>query len=118
MEKDPGVELPSSEDPESELPMKTASRQTAPRNPRCSILGALAGGVTVAMLAGILNLTMVGGLVLAVFGAVTRPDLPSPTMLKEMHLQEPLRVYAADGSLMAEYGIERRRPVPFDAIPP
>lgn len=57
-------------------------------------------------------------MVLAVFGAVTRPDLPSPTMLKEMHLQEPLRVYAADGSLMAEYGIERRRPVPFDAIPP
>ncbi|WP_256091505.1 penicillin-binding protein 1A [Candidatus Thiosymbion oneisti] len=129
MEKDSGVELPSSEAPEFELPMKTAARQAAPRNPRRSlaytVLGRLMRGVLVAMwralvavVAGVLNLTMVGGLVLAAFVAVTQADLPTPEMLKEMHLQEPLRVYAADGGLMAEYGIERRRPVPFNAIPP
>jgi len=98
--------------------MRTASRQADPRNPRRSIFGALTWHAMVAILAGILNLTMVGGLALAAFGAVVRTDLPTPGMLKEMPLHEPLRVYAADGALMAEYGIERRRPVPFNAIPP
>ena len=118
MEQDPGVGLPSSEGPELELSMKTASHQKPPRNPRRSILGALIGRVMVTALAGILNLTVAGGLVFAAFGAVTRPDLPTPDMLKDMYLQEPLRVYTTDGGLMAEYGIERRRPVSFGAIPP
>ena len=118
MEKDPGIELPSSERPEFELPVKTASRQATPRNPRRSILGALPGRAGLAVLAGIMNLAMAGGLVLAAFVAVTQSDLPTPDMLKEMRLQEPLRVYAADGGLMAEYGIERRSAVPFNAIPP
>ena len=118
MEKAPGIELPSFEDPEFKLPVKSASRREAPRNPHRSILGTLTWRVGVAVLAGVLDLTMVGGLVFAVFIAIARTDLPPLDKLTEMRLHEPLRVYAADGGLMAEYGIERRRPVPFNAVPP
>jgi penicillin-binding protein 1A len=34
-----------------------------------------------------------------------------------LELSEPLRVLSADGLLMAEFGTERRRPVPIDAVP-
>jgi penicillin-binding protein 1A len=35
----------------------------------------------------------------------------------EVKLEEPLRVYTADGSLMAEYGVQRRRAVAYEDIP-
>ena len=49
---------------------------------------------------------------------VTLPSLPSTAGLGEVKFQEPLRVYSADGELMAEFGVQRRRPVVFDKVPP
>ncbi len=96
--------------------MKSEASQ-APRNPSRSILGIL-GRATVALLAGVLDLTLAGAVAVAALIAVTLSDLPDPDTLKEARLWEPLRVYSTDGSLMAEYGIERRSPVSFDDIPP
>ncbi len=45
------------------------------------------------------------------------PDLPSVEKLKEVRLQEPLRIYSRDNRLIAEYGEKRRAPLPISAIP-
>lgn len=45
------------------------------------------------------------------------PQLPSVKQLREVKLQEPLRVYTADGKLLAEYGEQRRLPLYFYEYP-
>lgn len=45
-------------------------------------------------------------------------DLPPVDALTEVEFEEPLRIYTASGSLMAEFGVQRRRAVAFDQIPP
>ncbi len=44
--------------------------------------------------------------------------LPDVDALMEVKLEEPLRIYTANGSLMAEYGVQRRRAVAYEDIPP
>jgi len=44
-------------------------------------------------------------------------QLPSKTEIKDVHLEVPLRVFTSDGQLIAEYGAERRIPVPLAQIP-
>ena len=63
----------------------------------------------------LLTLALVG---LAALIYVTVPTLPTTEGLVEVQFQEPLRVYSADGDLMAEFGVQRRRPVVFDKVPP
>ncbi|MGQ9831860.1 MAG: penicillin-binding protein 1A [Thermochromatium sp.] len=63
------------------------------------------------------------GLTLAVVGAgffvgLTLPELPDVQTLRNVQFQEPMRVYSADGRLIGEFGIERRRPVSIQQIPP
>lgn len=53
-----------------------------------------------------------------VFISVHAPELPSVDALREVKFEEPLRVYSRDGALMAEFGVERRRPVPYQDMPP
>ncbi|OOG22727.1 peptidase [Thioalkalivibrio denitrificans] len=57
--------------------------------------------------------------VLVVAGAYlyVAPDMPEVESLREVRLQVPLRVYSADGLLMAEYGEQRREPLPLEDIP-
>ena len=45
-------------------------------------------------------------------------ELPEMHDIGEITLEEPLRIYAEDGSLMAQFGVERRLPVTFQDIPP
>ena len=45
------------------------------------------------------------------------PKLPSIEGLKDVQLQVPLRVYSAEGGLIAEYGEKRRSPKQLDEIP-
>ena len=45
------------------------------------------------------------------------PQLPSADSLRGIPLQVPLRVYARDARLIAEFGEMRRRPLPLAAIP-
>jgi penicillin-binding protein 1A len=74
------------------------------------------------MLAGALAIPLDLGL-LALFGAalvvyVTLPELPDIEGLTDVAFEEPLRVYSAQGSLIAEFGIQRRRAVAFRDLPP
>ncbi|MBX2883496.1 MAG: penicillin-binding protein 1A [Granulosicoccus sp.] len=45
------------------------------------------------------------------------PDLPDVERLREVQLQIPLRVYTAEGDLIAEYGEQRREPVSINEVP-
>ena len=46
------------------------------------------------------------------------PSLPSVGVLKDIHLQVPLRVYTRDGKLMAVFGSKHRIPLEYNQIPP
>lgn len=46
------------------------------------------------------------------------PELPSVESLKDVRFQVPLRVYASDGKLVAEFGEKKRIPVKIDGVPP
>lgn len=45
------------------------------------------------------------------------PTLPDVQSLREVQLQMPLRIYTADGDLIAEYGEKRREPVQISEVP-
>ena len=53
-----------------------------------------------------------------VFVAVTLNELRDIDLLADVRLNEPLRIYSADGRLMGEYGVERREYTPLEDIPP
>jgi len=70
-----------------------------------------------------LFLLLVVGALFGVLGAAGgylyfKKDLPAIDNLREIRLQVPLRVYSADGKLMAQYGEKRRYPVRYGEIPP
>ena len=62
------------------------------------------------------------GLLLVVLAAgvaywLVSPRLPSVAVLKDYHMQVPLRVVSADGKLIATFGETRRIPVLIDQVP-
>jgi len=59
----------------------------------------------------------IGMLVLAATYFYIAPDLPEIETLKDVKLKLPLRVYARDGALMAEFGEERRTPIRYSNVP-
>ena len=59
----------------------------------------------------VLLLLLVGLLIVLELG------LPDVEKLKDIHLQEPLRIYSSDNQLIAELGEERRIPVSLSQIP-
>ncbi len=66
-------------------------------------------------------LTLIGAaigisVICAVFLYIS-PQLPSVDRLKDVQLQEPLRVYSRDNKLLAEFGEKRRIPLSIDNIP-
>jgi penicillin-binding protein 1A len=44
-------------------------------------------------------------------------DLPSTESIRELRLEEPLRIYTADGKLLGEFGAERRAPLDYQEFP-
>ncbi len=46
------------------------------------------------------------------------PQIPSAASYRDLRLQTPLRIYAEDGSFIAEYGERRRIPLSIDEVPP
>lgn len=66
------------------------------------------------MLAGI----AVVGILAAVLYIKIDAQLPSIEVLKEVQLQEPLRIYTRDRKLLAEYGEKRRTPIRIADVPP
>ncbi len=49
---------------------------------------------------------------------VVEPGLPPVASIREIKLPVPLRVFSADGKLMAEFGAERREPLTYAQLPP
>ncbi|NLO80900.1 MAG: penicillin-binding protein 1A [Xanthomonadaceae bacterium] len=49
--------------------------------------------------------------------AILVPKLPSVEVLRDVRFQVPLRVYTADGGLIAEFGEKRRIPLQYQEIP-
>lgn len=45
------------------------------------------------------------------------PELPDVQQLREVQLQIPLRIYTAEGDLIAEYGEKRREPIMISEVP-
>ncbi|WP_267257204.1 penicillin-binding protein 1A [Coxiella endosymbiont of Ornithodoros maritimus] len=43
--------------------------------------------------------------------------LPDVKILRDVHLQVPLRIYTADGKLITQFGTKRRIPVTLDQVP-
>jgi len=63
-------------------------------------------------------LGVVAAIGLGAYVATLLPALPSVDDLRRAPLNIPLRIYSADGKLIAEYGDERRSPVTLDQTPP
>ncbi|HYQ71028.1 MAG TPA: penicillin-binding protein 1A [Gammaproteobacteria bacterium] len=55
--------------------------------------------------------------VAAVLYVKIEPQLPSIDVLRDVQLQEPLRIYASDMQLLAEFGEKRRNPVKISQVP-
>ncbi len=65
----------------------------------------------------VLGITAMGFLTLIVLVVNVERELPDVGVLKDFQLQIPLRVFTANGKLIAEFGAKRRNPVPYDEIP-
>lgn len=65
----------------------------------------------------LLGLALIGLLGVAAVLWYIVPQLPPVDTLREVQLQTPLRVYAADGALIAEFGEKRRQPVAISDVP-
>jgi len=68
-------------------------------------------------LATLLSLGMLGVAGLAVAYITLAPKLPEVEVLRDIQFQVPMRVYTADGALIAEYGEKRRIPLSYQQIP-
>ena len=66
---------------------------------------------------GLVALVLLSAGVLAAAYIALAPGLPSVEEVRSVELQVPLRVHAADGTLMAEFGEVRRTPIRFDQVP-
>jgi penicillin-binding protein 1A len=66
----------------------------------------------------LLALLAAGLLALALLLAAAYPHLPDISGLSDYRPRQPLRVWSADGQLLAEFGEERRKYLPIEQIPP
>lgn len=64
------------------------------------------------------GLFVAGVMLFALIALLLTPTLPSVDNLSQDHLKVPMRVYTADGTLIAEFGEEKRIPVKIDKVPP
>ena len=63
------------------------------------------------------GLALAGAMLLAIALAMATPQLPDTSSLTDYRPRQPLRVFAADGPLLAEFGEERRIFTPIEQIP-
>ncbi|WP_323696846.1 MULTISPECIES: penicillin-binding protein 1A [Thiorhodovibrio] len=105
--------------PKKKAPKKNAAKTPTKTGPH-PVLGVLDlfGRMLAGMLAIPLDLAVLGLFGAALVIYVTLPELPDIEGLTDVAFEEPLRVYSLQGSLMAEFGIQRRRAVAFEDLPP
>ncbi len=64
-----------------------------------------------------LSACLLGALGVAVAYWLLAPSLPDTSQIRDIRLQVPLRVYSADGKLIALFGETKRIPVKVEAVP-
>ena len=69
------------------------------------------------LLIALFSLFVAGVIVAALVALVLTPTLPSLDSLNDNHLKVPMRIYSAEGTLIAEFGEEKRIPVTIDQVP-
>ncbi|MBR8653968.1 PBP1A family penicillin-binding protein [Achromobacter sp. Marseille-Q0513] len=69
------------------------------------------------LVAALVAALVVAGAGLYYVATVLYPSLPEVDALSGYQPKEPLRIYAADGTQIAEYGLERRIPLSIDEFP-
>ena len=70
------------------------------------------------MLSAVLTFLVAALSGLAVYLFYANAQLPSVTILEDVQLQVPLRIYTSDNKLIGEYGEKRRHPISLKEIPP
>ncbi len=61
---------------------------------------------------------LAGLLIIGLLLAAAYPNLPDISSLTDYRPRQPLRIWSADGELLAEFGEERRKYLPIEQIPP
>lgn len=69
------------------------------------------------LVAAVVALCLLGALAVGILLYAVDRELPAVEEIREVKLQVPLRIFAADGTLMAVYGEKRRVPVTIDEVP-
>lgn len=46
-----------------------------------------------------------------------KPELPSVSVLKDVRLQTPMKIYTQDGKLISQFGVKRRIPLELEQVP-
>lgn len=64
-----------------------------------------------------LSISIVSVITITMIYYYIEPQLPKTDVLKDVQLQVPLRVYSAEGFLIAEFGEMKREPVLYDDVP-
>ncbi len=91
------------------------NKPPARRNSRAD--GARSGRFWLSLLLAPVLLAVAGALLLVFAVVMLYPRLPALNELTDYRPDLPLRVYSAEGTLIGEFGIQRRVVVPFDQIP-
>lgn len=68
--------------------------------------------ILLSLLSGLLGFAALVGIYFYI-----KPDLPSVTVLKDVRLQTPMKIYSKDGKLISQYGVKRRIPVKLEDVP-
>ncbi len=69
------------------------------------------------LLIALFGLFVTGVIFTALVALILTPTLPSLDTLSDSHLKVPMRVYTAEGTLIAEFGEEKRIPITIDQVP-
>ncbi|OYV33720.1 MAG: hypothetical protein B7Z83_09310, partial [Thiomonas sp. 20-64-5] len=80
--------------------------------------GATARPLWLEFLLGAVLLGLAAVLTLVFAVVMLYPRLPALSELTDYRPDLPLRVYSAEGTLIGEFGVQRRTVVPFALIPP
>ena len=70
------------------------------------------------ILIGLFGLFALGVLAVALVALLLTPTLPAIEGLTDSRLKVPMRVYTQEGTLMGEFGEEKRIPIKFADVPP
>lgn len=100
-------------------PIKTGPSKPVVRSPSRrgrSVFGWFTGFLGV--LGAPLQLLALGLLGAGLFASIHVQELPGIESILEVKYEAPLQVFSRDGALLAEFGVERRRPVEYHDIPP